>query len=205
MAFPFKLKQAWKHFKKHIAYANTKKCTQLLLNTYHALVWRMMFANVLVWSRSSIDMHPLLSFRFTIHVFPTTLPSFSKFHLTLFDIRICFFYFKYVYQVSIPYLIHVDLKTTRQWATSLTRKRNSNDFITKFPEGSLFVKTLRLLHPGIRCSLIGYLWPCDSRKDFKPLSLYISYFLIISLGKSGPLFWETWIPFKQGFIVPSLV
>ena len=45
-----------------------------------------------------------------------------------------------------------------------------------------------------------------SEEHFKILSMYFRYLELSPLGKGwGPSFEQTWIPFTQGCIVPSLV
>ena len=71
----------------------------------------------------------------------------------------------------------------------------------------LFIWTnLNPLHPKMLCTKIGWNWPSGSgRKDFLILSMYFHYFVIISPWKrAGPSFEQTWIPFTQGYFVPSL-
>ena len=64
---------------------------------------------------------------------------------------------------------------------------------------------LNSLHPGILCAKFVWNWPSGSGEDYKMLSIYFHYFRITSLSKGrGPSFELTWIPFTQGYFVPSL-
>ena len=68
---------------------------------------------------------------------------------------------------------------------------------------------LNSLHPRMLCDMFGWNWPTGSGEDdFKILSMYFCYFVIISPWKrTSPFSEQTWIPgpFTQGCFVPSLV
>ena len=57
------------------------------------------------------------------------------------------------------------------------------------------------------CAKFGWNWPSGSGGEYFLISsMYFHYFVNISLGKGqGSPFEETWIPFTQGWFVPSLV
>ena len=62
-------------------------------------------------------------------------------------------------------------------------------------------------HPRMLCVKFFLNWPIGE-EDFKLSSIYFLYFVLIlsPLGKSVlPLFEQTWIPFTQGYSVPSWV
>ena len=63
------------------------------------------------------------------------------------------------------------------------------------------------LHPKMLCGKFGLNWPSSSEEeDFLISSIYFRYFKIIPLEKGwGPSFEQSWLPFTQGCIVPSLV
>ena len=73
--------------------------------------------------------------------------------------------------------------------------------------GPFIWTNLNPLYPRMLCAKFGWNWLSGSgQKDFYILSLYFHYFIIISPGKGqGPSFVQTWIPFNQWWIVPSLV
>ena len=62
-------------------------------------------------------------------------------------------------------------------------------------------------HPWMLCAKIGWNWLCGSgEENFLISSMYFRYFIIISLCKrAGPFIEQTWIPFTQGYFLPSLV
>ena len=60
----------------------------------------------------------------------------------------------------------------------------------------------------MQCAKSAWKWPRSGSEEenFKNLSLYFHYFVIISPSKGGKAsFVQTWIPFTQGYFVPSLV
>ena len=63
------------------------------------------------------------------------------------------------------------------------------------------------LHPKMPCAKFGWNWLSGSgEEDFLILSMYFSYFIIISSWKGHcPSFEQNWIPFTQGCLVLSLV
>ena len=67
---------------------------------------------------------------------------------------------------------------------------------------------LNPLHSRMQCAKSAWKWPRSGSEEenFKNLSLYFRYFVIISPSKGGKAsFVQTWIPFTQGCFVPSLV
>ena len=74
-------------------------------------------------------------------------------------------------------------------------------------EWFLIWTNLNPLHPRMYGAKFGWNWPSSSgEKDFNISSMCFCYFVIISPWKIGcPSFGQTWIPFNQGCIVPSLV
>ena len=72
--------------------------------------------------------------------------------------------------------------------------------------GPFIWTNLNSLYLGICCATFGWNWPSSSgEEDFLKLSFYFYYFPIISpLEKAWPFIWKTWIPFTQGYFVPSL-
>ena len=66
---------------------------------------------------------------------------------------------------------------------------------------------LNPLHLRMLCAKFGWTWPsCSGEDDFSNLLMYFRNFEIISPWiRNGPSFEQTWIPFTQGYFVPSLV
>ena len=64
---------------------------------------------------------------------------------------------------------------------------------------------LNPLYPRMLCAKFGWNWPSGSgEKDFLISSMYFRYFIIISPWKRrGPSLEQIWIPFTQGWFVPS--
>ena len=73
--------------------------------------------------------------------------------------------------------------------------------------GPFIWTNLNALHTRMLCATFGWNWPNGSEEeDFYKLSIYFYYFPIISsLGRACPSFEQTWIPFTQGYFLPSLV
>ena len=67
---------------------------------------------------------------------------------------------------------------------------------------------LNPLHSRMQCAKSAWKWPRSGSEEenFKYLSLYFRYFVIISPSKGGKAsFVQTWIPFTQGCFVSSFV
>ena len=79
--------------------------------------------------------------------------------------------------------------------------------ISPWKRAGLFIWTnLNPLHSRMHCAKFVWNWHSGSGEELLISSMYFCYFLIISPWKrAGPSFEQTWIPFIQGFFVPSLV
>ena len=74
--------------------------------------------------------------------------------------------------------------------------------------GPFIWTNLNPLHRRMPCAKFGWNWISGSgEEDFKILSMYFHYFIIISPWKKGGAFHlkKTWIPFTQIYLVQSLV
>ena len=71
----------------------------------------------------------------------------------------------------------------------------------------LHLKKLEFLSSKDACAKIDWNWLSGSgEEDFLISLMYFHYFIIISPWKRVVTFiWKNWIPFTQGFFVPSLV
>ena len=83
--------------------------------------------------------------------------------------------------------------------------------LNKYPPwkkcGALLLNKLDSRHPRMLCAKFGWnCWNGLGEEDFLLLLMYFCDFVIIFFGKGrGPSFQQTWIPFSQKCIVPSLI